>query len=317
MATDPRTDPARADARAFLGVFLRDEALATARTELDEDVGYWGDRDGVEVLRAARSVLHTHAKVTLEAELSVLLLDLSLDLETIGSVLDLEPDEVHRIAVDEGLDELVDLGPVPQPAPRRSSPVPGPAPDEPSTREGRAERPPPTLDGLAPPLEDAPPTRVARDTRLQAPGHRTTTWRRWAVPLGLSAVALVLIVVLGGDRGGPVEVTDARMTEIVDRASGAPGEPRTRFTTGEDVRLWFSYETGGVEETVSITWWRTEGDDEVDLYTATPITLLPVDGGALNVAMSSLYSTEPGEYRVEVNHGDRVLVDLEFRIDAE
>lgn len=319
MATDPRTDPARADARAFLGALLRGDALETARAELDEDVGYWGDRDGVEVLRAARSVLHTHAKVSVEAELSVLLLDLGLDVPTIAAVLDTEPHDVRRIAIANGLDELsdADLHAVPaasRPTPTRPGPesrTPTVAPP-PATEPVATAAPRRTFDDLSAPADPAPGT---RDVPLREPA-RGGSWRRWLVPLGLGAVALMLIVVMGGGTGGSVSITDARMTEIVDRNSGEPGEARTRFTVGEDVRLWFSYRTGGDPETVSITWWRIEGEDEDDLYTSSDVTLLDVEDGALNVAMSSLFSTEPGEYRVEVNQGDEVLVDLSFRIEA-
>jgi len=250
------TDHGRALARTVLAVFLRGDVLDRAVRELDDAIRAEGADGVVAVLLLARSRLHDHAKVTLEAELSVLLLDLALAPETVADVLGSDPETVRRIAHRERLD-------------------------------------PATVDAAE----------IARPA-----------WRRWIVPLALAGVALGLIVVLGGGTGS-VRVEDARLTETVDR-TGTPGEKRTRFVAGEDVRLWLTYDARGDTQTVSVTWWREEGGTDVPLYTNGEVALEVGEDRAINLALSSLYSTDPGSYRVEVSRGDEVLVDLAFVIEA-
>ncbi|MBW3664795.1 MAG: hypothetical protein KY469_16980 [Actinobacteria bacterium] len=265
MTAHGTDDRARAAGRTFLAAFLRGDVLERATRQLDER--FVGRPDEVvEALRISRSLVHEHAKVTVGAELSALLVDLRLSTDDIADVLDLDPMGVRRIALREGLDDL------------------DAAPSQEVDLESRARR----LSGA--------------------------TWRRWAVPVGLALGALALIVVLGGSGGGSLRVEEARMTETVDR-TGAPGEPRTRFTVGDDVLLWFSYEAEGDADRVSITWWRQRRDGQATLYTDRNIPLEPGEGRTANVALSSLYSDEPGSYRVQLTRGDEVLTDLEFTIE--
>ena len=270
MADLAPTDHGRALARAFLAVFLRRDVLDRAVRELDDAIRAEGADGVVAVLRAARSRLHDHAKVTLEAELSVLLLDLALATETVADVLDSDSETVRRIAHREGLD-------------------------------------PATVD-------PAEITHIPIAAPSDAPVVARPAWRRWIVPVALAAVALGLIVVLGGGTGS-VRVEDARMTETVDR-TGTPGEARTRFVAGEDVLLWFTYDARSDTQTVSVTWWREQGDTERTLYTNPKVALEVGEDRAINVALSSLYSTDPGSYRVEVSRGDDVLVERTFVIEA-
>ena len=268
MADVAPTDHGRALARTVLAVFLRGDVLDRAVRELDDAIRAEGADGVVAVLLLARSRLHDHAKVTLEAELSVLLLDLALAPETVADVLGSDPETVRRIAHRERLDPAtVDAAEI--------APIPAPS---------------------------------------DAPGVARPAWRRWIVPLALAGVALGLIVVLGGGTGS-VRVEDARLTETVDR-TGTPGEKRTRFVAGEDVRLWLTYDARGDTQTVSVTWWREEGGTDVPLYTNGEVALEVGEDRAINLALSSLYSTDPGSYRVEVSRGDEVLVDLAFVIEA-
>lgn len=265
MTAQGTDDRARAAGRTFLAAFLRGDVLERATRQLDDR--FVGRPDEVvEALRIARSLVHEHAKVTVGAELSALLVDLHLGTDDIAYVLDLDPMGVRRIALREGLDDL----------------------------------------------DSTPP----QDLGLASSGRRPlrATWRRWAVPVGLALGALALIVVLGGGGGGSIRVEEARMTETVDR-TGVPGERRTRFTVGEDVLLWFSYEAEGSADRVSLTWWRQAEDGQVQLYTERRIRLQPGEDRTANVSLSSLYSDEPGSYRVQLSRGDEVLADLKFTIE--
>lgn len=295
----------------YLAALLRDPAPATA--ELPPDA------DPTVRLRAAREAVRRRLPVTTEAELSVLLIDLGLDVERAAAVLDLDAATARAVAEREGL--------LPGPAPAGTGPEPRPAPAAPAPP---ASAPPVPQAGPTPPPAHTPPSAPAAppageagpapaSAPAPAPAPAAARWwaalRRHRRPVGAALAALgVLLLVVGlwPRTPAPIRILEARLTDVVD-ASGAPGVDRDTFGVEDTVRLWFRYRrevTGRLA--LQVTWWAEDQPGSQPLYT-TEVVVPPASEGVLHIPFARLFSTRPGEYRVTVRVGEHALIDRRFR----
>jgi hypothetical protein len=224
------------------------------------------------------------------------------------------PDDIDREGIAADIAAAID--------PDRRPPEPQPGPAEPV--EFAPLAPPIVIDA-----DDEPPAGVRTDDDLAFP--RSTRGRdarigglgagpRWngLIVIGLIVLAIVVVIALftgrdGGCGDAPICIEDAVMTDSV-RDSGDPAEPRTTFTTAEDVRLWFEYRRVDQSPITLTIRWSREGQV---LYSS-DFRLPSAD--RVHIELAKLFMEEPGGYRVEILHGaganEQVLIDEEFTITA-
>jgi hypothetical protein len=106
----------------------------------------------------------------------------------------------------------------------------------------------------------------------------------------------------------PLEITDVRLTDAVDAATGEPSNATHTFGIGEPVHLWLSFETGEATGSLTAVWFR--GDKRVARLSA------PLPGAASQMVfpLPEVAADQPGPYRVEVRSGGDVLAAESFEV---
>jgi hypothetical protein len=106
----------------------------------------------------------------------------------------------------------------------------------------------------------------------------------------------------------PLQITELRLTDAVDAATGEPGRSSRTFSIGDPVRLWLSFEAADGSESLTAVWFR--GERKVAKLEA------PLPGAASQMVfpLPEVAADQAGFYRVEVrSHGD-VLVSEPFEV---
>jgi hypothetical protein len=106
----------------------------------------------------------------------------------------------------------------------------------------------------------------------------------------------------------PLDITEVRLTDSVDAATGEPGSSTDSFTVGEAVQLWLSFEAGDEAVPLTAVWFR--GDQQVARLTAP----LPEASSQMVFPLPQLAADRPGLYRVEVRSRGDVLAAESFEV---
>jgi len=106
----------------------------------------------------------------------------------------------------------------------------------------------------------------------------------------------------------PLEITDVRLTDSVDAATGQPGGSAHTFAMGEPVHLWLSFEAGDATGSLTAVWFRD--DKKVARLTA------PLPGAASQMVfpLPEVAVDQPGSYRVELRSSSDVLAAESFEV---
>jgi len=106
----------------------------------------------------------------------------------------------------------------------------------------------------------------------------------------------------------PLQITDLRLTDSVDAATGDPANATHTFGMGEPVHLWLSFEAGDATGSLTAIWFR--GDKRVARLTA------PLPGAASQMVfpLPEVAVDQPGSYRVEVRSSSDVLAAESFEV---
>jgi hypothetical protein len=106
----------------------------------------------------------------------------------------------------------------------------------------------------------------------------------------------------------PLEITDIRLTDAVDAATGQPAGSTHTFGMGEPVHLWLSFEAGDATGSLTAVWFRDE--KRVARLTA------PLPGAASQMVfpLPEVAVDQPGSYRVEVRSSSDVLAAESFEV---
>jgi hypothetical protein len=106
----------------------------------------------------------------------------------------------------------------------------------------------------------------------------------------------------------PLLITDVRLTDAVDAATGEPGLSTFTFGTGEPVHLWLSFEAGDQTGPLTAVWFR--GHNKVARLTAP----LPGTASQMVFPLPEVAVDRPGAYRVEVRSNGDVLAAESFEV---
>ena len=106
----------------------------------------------------------------------------------------------------------------------------------------------------------------------------------------------------------PFEITDLRLTDAVDAATGEPAGSTHTFGMGEPVHLWLSFEVGDASGPLTAVWFR--GDRKVARLEA------PLPGAASQMVfpLPEVAADQPGSYRVEVRSSGDVVAAESFEV---
>ena len=106
----------------------------------------------------------------------------------------------------------------------------------------------------------------------------------------------------------PLEITDLRLTDAVDAATGEPAGSTHTFGMGDPVQLWLSFEVGDATGSLTAVWFR--GDKKVARLNA------PLPGAASQMVfpLPEVAVDQPGPYRVEVRSNGDVLAAESFEV---
>ena len=106
----------------------------------------------------------------------------------------------------------------------------------------------------------------------------------------------------------PLQITDVRLTDAVDAATGEPAGSTHTFGMGEPVNLWLSFEAGDATGSLTAVWFR--GDRKVARLQA------PLPGAASQMVfpLPEVAMDQPGSYRVEVRSSSDVLAAESFEV---
>jgi hypothetical protein len=105
-----------------------------------------------------------------------------------------------------------------------------------------------------------------------------------------------------------VEVTDIRLTDSVDPATGEPGPAIQAFAPDDTVRLWFEFEATDLSRPLTVVWFH--GDKKVARLTAS----LPGEASQMVFPLPELAVKRAGLYRVEVRSSRDVLAAETFEV---
>ncbi|MFN2590238.1 MAG: hypothetical protein ABR518_05670, partial [Actinomycetota bacterium] len=103
-------------------------------------------------------------------------------------------------------------------------------------------------------------------------------------------------------------VTDVRLTDAVDAATGAPSAASKVFRIGEPVHLWLSFEAGDATGSLTAVWFR---DDRKIARLQAP---LPDAASQMVFPLPEIAADQPGSYRVEVRSSGDVVVAETFEV---
>lgn len=106
----------------------------------------------------------------------------------------------------------------------------------------------------------------------------------------------------------PLEITELRLTDAVNAATGEPSNPAHTFGMGEPVNLWLQFEAGDATGSLTAVWFR--GDKRVARLTAP----LPDAASQMVFPLPEVAVDQPGSYRVEVRSSSDVLAAESFEV---
>lgn len=106
----------------------------------------------------------------------------------------------------------------------------------------------------------------------------------------------------------PLLITDLRLTDAVDAATGEPASSIHTFGIGEPVHLWLSFEAGDANESLTAVWFR--GESRIARLKAP----LPDAASQMVFPLPQVAVDRPGSYRVEVRSHRDVLVAESFEV---
>ena len=127
---------------------------------------------------------------------------------------------------------------------------------------------------------------------------------RTALPTGVESEGLTRALAVPE----PLQITDLRLTDTVDAATGEPAGSTHAFGMGEPVHLWLSFEAGDATGSLTAVWFR--GDKRVARLKA------PLPGAASQMVfpLPEVAVDQPGSYRVEVRSSGDVLAAETFEV---
>jgi hypothetical protein len=106
----------------------------------------------------------------------------------------------------------------------------------------------------------------------------------------------------------PLHITELRLTDAVDAATGEPAGSTRTFAIGDPVRLWLSFESADGTGSLTAVWFR--GERKIAKLEAA----LPGAASQMVFPLPEVAADQPGFYRVEVrSHGD-VLASEPFEV---
>lgn len=105
-----------------------------------------------------------------------------------------------------------------------------------------------------------------------------------------------------------VEITDIRVTDRIDPATGDPGPPIDAFSQKDEIRLWFSFTATDLAHPVTVVWFHEQ--KKVARLTAA----LPGSASQMVFPLPELAAEGPGPYRVEVHAGRDLLAAETFEV---
>ena len=106
----------------------------------------------------------------------------------------------------------------------------------------------------------------------------------------------------------PLHVTDLRLTDAVDAATGEPARQLTAFDIGEPVHLWLSFDAGDHTGPLTAVWFR--GHSKIARVQAP----LPDAASQMVFPLPEVAVDRPGWYRVEVRSDRDVLAAESFEV---
>lgn len=113
---------------------------------------------------------------------------------------------------------------------------------------------------------------------------------------------------LGSVAARPLLITDLRLTDAVDAATGEPASSIHTFGIGEPVHLWLSFEAGDATAPLTAVWFR--GESRIARLKAP----LPDAASQMVFPLPQVAVDRPGSYRVEVRSHRDVLAAESFEV---
>ncbi|MGH2711096.1 MAG: hypothetical protein ACRDH9_07835 [Actinomycetota bacterium] len=106
----------------------------------------------------------------------------------------------------------------------------------------------------------------------------------------------------------PLLITDLRLTDSVDAATGEPGSSLSTFGVAEPVHLWLSFDAGDAAGSLTAVWFR--GDQRIARLKAP----LPDVASQMVFPLPQVAVDQPGSYRVEVRSNRDVVAAETFEV---
>jgi hypothetical protein len=108
----------------------------------------------------------------------------------------------------------------------------------------------------------------------------------------------------------PLQITDLRLTDAVDAATGEPGSSMHAFGISEPVHLWLSFEAGDAAGALTAVWFQ--GDHRIARLKA-PI---PDVASQMVFPLPEVAVDQTGSYRVEVRFQRDVVAAETFEVTS-